>query len=507
MSRPSAPCNPFPHFHLSIAEIFAMRPTTTQAVFATKPAIKLDKLSLFSFAWAVAALLHSLSFADRISLHHPITLAVAVAAALVILLPQALWPFMLMLGLSLGNTLDWMPYQPNHILFEFIMNGGMLVALLWTLMRRAGGPGPAQEEPAFRRALFDSFAPFVRISLLLLYFYAVLHKLNWDYFNVNFSCGPFLLGGYGDRLPFLPDSLAMQWASVWGTIAVETAIPLLLCFRRTRSAAVLLGFGFHFLLALHPHRGLFSFTALLFALYLLFLPADLPDKIVLLTESLFGRAQQRVATAFRACMFFGAVLLILIALSGHNGTASLAAFLFWLGWGLVIIAGYVLIISKYKMEPRSFSTLLRVRPAAFWLVPALVAFNGLNPYLGLKTESSFSMFSNLRTEGGITNHLFIKPFYLTDLQLDLVEVLDTDLGKLKPYITKHQLITYFELRRITSEAHRDFYVKLIRHNQLQTARVVHGISNQPELLKRHRWLAAKFLYFRPVDKGPCLCKH
>ena len=33
--------------------------------------------------------------------------------------------------------------------------------------------------------------------------------------------------------------------------------------------------------------------------------------------------------------------------------------------------------------------------------------NGLSPYLGLKTESTFTMFSNLRTEGGYWNHLVV----------------------------------------------------------------------------------------------------
>ena len=37
--------------------------------------------------------------------------------------------------------------------------------------------------------------------------------------------------------------------------------------------------------------------------------------------------------------------------------------------------------------------------------PLLVVLNGMCPYLGLKTDSSFAMFSNLRTEPGFANHL------------------------------------------------------------------------------------------------------
>ena len=46
----------------------------------------------------------------------------------------------------------------------------------------------------------------VRISLLL-YFYAVLHKLNHNYFNPNISCSNFLLSGYHERFAFMPDTI------------------------------------------------------------------------------------------------------------------------------------------------------------------------------------------------------------------------------------------------------------------------------------------------------------
>ena len=41
------------------------------------------------------------------------------------------------------------------------------------------------------------------------------------------------------------------------------------------------------------------------------------------------------------------------------------------------------------------------------LLPVLVVLNGSSPYLGLKTETSFAMFSNLRTIGGLSNHLLV----------------------------------------------------------------------------------------------------
>ena len=37
----------------------------------------------------------------------------------------------------------------------------------------------------------------------------------------------------------------------------------------------------------------------------------------------------------------------------------------------------------------------------------MLVANSLSPYLGLKTESAFTMFSNLQTESGRWNHAFI----------------------------------------------------------------------------------------------------
>lgn len=475
--------------------------------FSAQP-VAFDKLYLFSFAWSTARILHALSFPERVNAQHPFELAAALAAAGVILFPNVVWIFFLMLCFSVSNTLGWMPYEPNHLTLELITNVGILLALTGALVRnyRPGGPRLALDSPLARGLLLDSFAPFVRINLLVLYFFAVVHKLNWDFFNVGISCSSVLMQGFAQRFPFLPQSASAHWAAVWGTLVVEASIPIFLCFRRTRPAAILLGVGFHYFLSVHPHAGLYSFSALLFALYTLFVPADFPGKVLQLAQALFGRAQQRAAFALRAVTFTAAVGLIALATQGH--ARLWMGFLLWLGWGLLLAVTYVLVLSKNKFRFESRAALFGVWPAAFYLVPVLVAFNGLSPYLGLKTENSFSMFSNLRTEGGVSNHLFLAHVpQLFDYQHDLVDIVDTDLSDYKGFIANNQLVTYFEFQRIAARAKRDFYVKFIRNHRLQTMRVAHGVSSQPELTTPHFWLADKLLHFRPVDKGPCLCKH
>ena len=442
-------------------------------------------------------------------MHHPFSLLLVAAASLVILFPQRVGLLLVMVCVSMCNTLDWMPVEPNHILFEFLLNLGIAGALGWTLLRQysqglaaAGG----LQAPGVRTALFNSFAPFVRISLVILYFYAVLHKLNSDYFTVAISCSTSLLKAYGQRLHFLPDTTLSHWGAVWGTIAIEAAIPLFLCFRRTRLVGILLGLGFHFFLAFHPAQGLYSFSGLLFALFLLFVPAEFPGRLQLLAQNLLGRWQQPVLFAIRAIVCLGAIGLIASGRSAH--LLSVVGLLVFLAWGLTYIGAFLRMLWRNTATPEPASALLRVRPAFFWLIPALVLFNGMNPYLGLKTEKSFAMFSNLRTENGVSNHFLIrKPLYLTNLQNDLVEIKETNLDELKVPITDNQYITAFELRRIASEAKTNFYANYIRNGKLQTLRVENGVSNQPDLIKPYPWLVAKFVRFRPVDKGPCTCKH
>jgi hypothetical protein len=91
-----------------------------------------------------------------------------------------------------------------------------------------------------------------------------------------------------------------------------------------------------------------------------------------------------------------------------------------------------------------FAHLIRARPPIAWsgvpvwrpwssprwavAVPVFVVFFGLNPYLGLRTAGTFTMFSNLQTEGETSNHLLLgdQPLKIWDLQEDVVHVREVD---------------------------------------------------------------------------------
>ena len=68
------------------------------------------------------------------------------------------------------------------------------------------------------------------------------------------------------------------------------------------------------------------------------------------------------------------------------------------------------------------------------IFPIIVFLNGFLPRLGVKNIQVMAMFSNLRTEGGKTNHLFIpSSFQLSDNFKDLVTVKGSNLRRLNQF--------------------------------------------------------------------------
>ena len=137
-----------------------------------------------------------------------------------------------------------------------------------------------------------------------------------------------------------------------------------------------------------------------------------------------------------------------------------------------------------------------------WTVVALVAFNGLNQYLGLKTKTSFTMYSNLTTEADRWNHYFMPAaLRIAHFQDELIEIVSTNHSELQGYIDRAEYITYFELRRITSRAGDDLELEYIHKGQRQQLALARGICDDPQLTEPAPYLAEKLLTFRPVSMG------
>jgi hypothetical protein len=183
-------------------------------------------------------------------------------------------------------------------------------------------------------------------------------------------------------------------------------------------------------------------------------------------------------------------------------------FLYWNLYALVYLTVFFYLIGVQRMGRSQEWTSFRLTNPYLWIFLALIFLNGLSPYLGIKTESSFSMFSNLRTEGGRNNHLFMPAFtQTTGWQDDLVEIRDTDVQPLRAFADNQRLITLFELRRFASEAKGDFYVDYRLNGQLAYLEVRNGQANDAALVQPYPWYLYKSIYFRPIFKGECQCQH
>jgi hypothetical protein len=128
----------------------------------------------------------------------------------------------------------------------------------------------------------------------------------------------------------------------------------------------------------------------------------------------------------------------------------------------------------------------------------------MNPYLGLKTDYSFNLFTGLRTEGGKTNHLFMPQWFkIAGYQDDLVQILATNHPDLVRYGsdgTKNNfLLTYFDFQRIVRKKRKDFFVEYKRNGKPLRLEVKDYVYNDPEVLKPHSWVEDKFLGFKPIS--------
>jgi len=214
------------------------------------------------------------------------------------------------------------------------------------------------------------------------------------------------------------------------------------------------GGAFHAVLAL---AGNVPFSALALALYVVFLPVDTPGRVraVVAGRPALGRGTDRARrwaaspAAFPAAVGAWLAAAVVFSLAPEAGRAVISHGTRTLLVALMLAAGLVLALAlargrPWVHPPRS----LRLGHAVFVVGMGLVVANGLSPYLGLKTESSFTMFSNLHTEAGLWNHAFIpEAVRVFDFQDRLVRVTDSNDRALERRSRDGARMVRFELGR------------------------------------------------------------
>lgn len=484
----------------------AVTMTSQRQPAATRP--EPAGLTPFCFLWAVTQFLDLLCFPEWV--FQPTGIALFVASVAVLAKPSSSRRFLAMCGLNLAYLWARSPITPNHVLFEGFVN----IVILGVALRH----WRARPETSARTAVFSEAAPVLRVLLLSLYFFAFLHKLNWDFLTPATGCAGFMLQGLAEQIPVVPVGPFMKSASIWATLLVEGGIPILLLFPRTRMAALLIAWPFHFMLSFHTRPGIYAFSSMLFTQLTLFLPPSFfakLERLPLVQQAQNGLKYSRQHIA--RLLLFGALAAALgalaLLLSGFNirgtGLTKLPRFIglmLWIPYAFGLLAMLIFGWPKAVSGP----AVPLIKPA--WRSPAILVaglfvLNCFAPYLGFQTLRTMSMFSSIRTEGGRNNHLFIPAgLQITNLQDDLVRIISSSDIWLNYYADGRSLITYTELRRRAWEdLNRPVQVTFERNGRIQTVDTsdAHADSQLPPLA----FPLHKILAFRVIDsEGPVNCR-
>lgn len=363
------------------------------------------------------------------------------------------------------------PDVANHVNFLIYLNLTLMAGMVYAWIKRANAD-----------SYYTMMRPVLRASLLGVYFWAGFHKLNTDFLNLQVSCSSMMLYRILDmvqsnllgmpvmlivivlalsglwqglirprfkssQLPKILLLASLSWggillytfgfayrdyvllpdvilqANIYFVLAWELLGSLLLFVPRLQAPILLLSWLMHAFIAM---IGFVDFSALAGSLLFTFIPNR---NLQLWQEQ--AEISLRGRKIHRARLYFG--------INAIAGLFSALYYLAYLDFDIKVTAGAIFNLASViflwpiltqMFTPKNTWQGLPVLNAAMpkfmgvFLI-GLCCF-GLMPYLGLRTAGTFSMFSNLRTEGPRSNHLLLgsNPFKRWGYQEDVVWVLD-----------------------------------------------------------------------------------
>lgn len=457
------------------------------------------QFSIFAFLMACGILFHQSILSDWNPFSHHIL--VSLTAIVVLTRPKSLVTFLVMIATHFASVVIDLPYVVNHWIFVGVMDVAILLIALthWfqhRFSRYTGGE------------LLQVLAPVIRWSVLVMYTFAALAKLNSDFFKPELSAAVSLYGELSEKLGgILPQETWGFHLVIWGTAMLECSLPILLVLRKTRWVGIALAFSFHFAMGV---SGFIPFSGFAVAFLYLFLPEDVPARFLELRSNMpwldksclaIVRILRSPATPIALCLAW-----FVIACTRSFAwlppdqvrmavirVGQLLFAMYYAGAALLVLRMYGR--SLYDPSDRPPAASLKLASIGLAIVPLVVILNALCPYLGLKTESSFTMYSNLQTEGNQWNHLLIpKAIKVFHWQDDLVSIIDSTYPPFQHAAQEDIRLTWFEFQRQASEA--DSFAVTYRRGdvtyQVSDSKQDPVLSHPPEAYWR------KWMWFRDV---------
>jgi hypothetical protein len=452
------------------------------------------QFTIFAMLWAIATLFH---MAHSSLFDSQLDYALLTVAAFAVIFRPGIFTFILLITLQVFDALFRMPFTTNHWIFTAFVNLSILYSILFIMLRSR----------SFRingGSLLKVVAPVLRIELLVLYSFAVFHKLNSGFFTPESSCATELLHAqHFDSIISLPPTVIAFNAHF--TILVEAAIPLMLCFRKTRNLGILTGIFFHCVLAFSTYNAFYDFSSMILAIYVLFTAPDFSHKIFERLSKMKVSAAGFFHTYRRDKVIFLVLAIVALLVVLYLPTKKLDNFRevhLYFFWTVYSIAAILLFISFWPRN-KTHSISLTLPHKSLIIFPIVVFLNGICPYVGLKTENSYAMFSNLRTEGGKTNH-FIVPASLQvfSFQKDVVEIISSTDPVLQRFAIENKALVLFEFRNYIYERKPEKIEYRLNGNHH-----IYDRSQPDKNLSKNPYVLSKLMKFRPFSVAgaqPCL---
>lgn len=367
--------------------------------------------------------------------------------------------------------------QSNHVLLELAIAAAVLLCAPASLpVSLSSSPRTTRE--MFRRAFASRVSLSMRVALGILYLTTGFAKLNDDWHDPSVSCCVQMLVGALAGLGLSPSAVAaaapapLRAAAPYAATAFELGFPVVLVLARaTRTVTpirilAISGAIFHVFIALPPPpMSVYPFSMIMAPMYAAGL---LPEET--------AAAARRVAAwpdEVKIAATTAAVAALALAYQAHASSnlfeyPNYFAWEIGASWVVVVFAALAAVAASPPDNPdpddddaapasapgrsdRSDTPRARRPPrrAAEKLhIPALLPGAFLlavsaSTYLGARTYPSFAMFSNLRMEGGSSNHWVVRaPGFFPGSRVDVppeeyygahvgIEIGETDLASLR----------------------------------------------------------------------------
>lgn len=446
----------------------------------------------FGFLWAFALLYHQVGY--QAFLASPFDIALTLAALITLLFPASPRALAALGFFHILAVLHALPSVTNHWYFGGLVSGALLLAALgaWWGLRLRGEPLNAQ-------GVLDRFAPAGRLSVALVYGLSGFHKLNTDFFTPGVSCATVLTGRAARFIgveSVMPDPGILV---VWLTVIVELGLPLLLLLPRTRLAGIVVAIGFHVVMAL---AGYPRFSATGIALLSLFLPAAAFGPWF--ESETLGR--WRVPSILVRAAVAAGLIGVALTSTMWGGRVFLAA-------QLALSAVLLVAVWRTWLRTEPLPNVMGASRAVPWRQPALIVpllLIGIasQPYLGLPTDRALGMYSNLRTEGGASNHFLVPTSWqVLPYQRDLVEVRTSSAPAILVLAERRLTVPFEELRaRLTEVLRRSPDDISLTYQRGGRVHSVPSVRADAELAVPVSRLQMMVFRFRPVEiSGPRAC--